>query len=107
MKKLLKAAGALTAVAAAVAGGFALYRKFFAPEEDFDDLDEELDEEFEEDLDAPGRGYVSLTPSAEKTEETVPEEKAATVDDVLKGAAESAAEKVKAAMEQTTEESAE
>ena len=79
MKKALKFVGALATLSAAVAGGIALYKKFFAPEDDFSDLDGDLEDEFEEeDLDAgetpAERGYVALNhlndaPEAEETAE--------------------------------------
>ena len=47
-------------MSAAAAGAVALYKKFFAPSEDFSDLDDDFDEEFEEeDLEErprPGKG---------------------------------------------------
>ena len=75
MKKIAKIFGAIAAIGAAVAGGVALYKKFISPNEDFEDLDDELDEEFEdEDLDmdtakTTDRSYVSLTPAEEPKEE--------------------------------------
>lgn len=68
MKKVFKILGRLAVVGAAVAGGVAIYKKYFAPEDTFDDLDEEPEDDFEEDLDTAGRGYVSLS-SAEETAE--------------------------------------
>ena len=69
MKKLLKFVGTVAALSAVVAGGVALYKKFFAPEEDFSDLDDDFDDEFEdEDLDSDTqaeRGYVSLNNTVE------------------------------------------
>ncbi len=96
MKKLFKCAGVLAAAAAAVAGGLALYKKFFAPDEDLTDLDEELEEEFEEDLDAvPERGYVSLSGAAEAAEDVAED---------VKEAAEAVAEDVKEAVEDVAED---
>ena len=87
MKKALKFVGALATLSAAVAGGIALYKKFFAPEDDFSDLDGDLEDEFEEeDLDADEtpaeRGYVSLNhlndaPEAEETAEPEDEKREA------------------------------
>ena len=48
MKKIAKIFGAIAAVGAAVAGGVALYKKFISPNEDFDDLVDELEDEFED-----------------------------------------------------------
>lgn len=95
MKKALKFVGALTALSAAVAGGIALYKKFFAPEDDLSDLDGELEDEFEEeDLDADEapaeRGYVSLNHLNDAPEETEAEE----ADDT--GSEEAEAEKTEA-----------
>ena len=45
MKKIAKIFGAIAAVGAAVAGGVALYKKFISPNEDFDDLVDELEDE--------------------------------------------------------------
>ena len=39
MKKFLKILGRLAIVGAAIAGGVAIYKKYFAPEDTFDDLD--------------------------------------------------------------------
>ncbi len=68
MKKLLKFVGAMAALSVAVAGGVALYKRFFAPEEDFSDLDDDFGDEFEdEDLDRElrsERGYVPLDHTA-------------------------------------------
>ncbi len=74
MKKVFKFFGTVAILSAAAAGAVALYKKFFAPSEDFSDLDDDFDEEFEEeDLDgeAPAgeRGYVSLNKTAETTKE--------------------------------------
>lgn len=89
MKKVFKFLGTVAAVGAAAVGAVAVYRRFFAPAEDIDDLDDDFDDEFEdEDLDkepAPvERGYVSIhsaseakAEEAEKTDgETAKEEKA-------------------------------
>ena len=43
MKKIAKIFGAIAAVGAAVAGGVALYKKFISPNEDFDDLEDEME----------------------------------------------------------------
>lgn len=102
MKKLFKCIGTLAAVAAAVAGGLAVYKKFFAPEEDLDDLDEELEEEFEEDLDAPKRDYVSLNTCAEKVEKAAEE-----VTEEVKEAAKDIAEEVKETAKEAVETAAE
>ena len=48
MKKLLKFVGTVAALSAVVAGGVALYKKFFAPEEDFSDLDDDFDDDADE-----------------------------------------------------------
>ncbi len=74
MKKLFKFVGILAAGTAAVLGGLALYKKFFAPDEDFDDMEDDTEDIFEEDLDASGRGYVSLSNDSDKEEEDVAEE---------------------------------
>lgn len=77
MKKLFKFVGTVAALSAVVAGGVALYKKFFAPEEDFSDLDDDFDDEFEdEDLDSEPhaeRGYVPLSNAAETVKEKAEE----------------------------------
>ena len=65
MKKFFKVVGSLAAIGAAVAGGIALYKKFFASDEILDDFEDELEDEFEEDLDTSERGYVHLNNAAE------------------------------------------
>ena len=90
MKKFCKILGRIAVVAAAVAGGFAVYKKFFAPEDTFEDLDDDFDDDFEEDLDTAERGYVSLNSAEEAAEE-------------VKEAAEEVAEEVKEAAENVTE----
>ena len=53
MKKVFKFLGTAAAVGAAVVGGIAVYKRFFAPAEDIADLDDEFDDEFDdEDLDS-------------------------------------------------------
>ena len=103
MKKLVKFVGTVAALSAAVAGGVALFKKFFAPSEDFSDLDDDFDDEFEEeDLDgetpAGERGYVSLN----KTAETV-KEKAEDAAETVKEAAEEVKETVADAAEEVKE----
>ncbi len=71
MKKVFKFLGTAAAVGAAVVGGIAVYKRFFAPAEDIADLDDEFDDEFDdEDLDSEPvpaeRGYVSLHSSSEQ-----------------------------------------
>ena len=116
MKKALNLVGALATLSAAVAGGIALYKKFFAPEDDFSDLDGDLEDEFEEeDLDAgetpAERGYVSLNhlndaPEAEETaepeDETETQAETAPEEDPAETEAESEAEKTEET-EQTAE----
>ena len=55
MKKLFKFVGTVAAISAVVAGGVALYKKFFAPE------------------DHTERGYVSLNNTAETVKEKAEE----------------------------------
>lgn len=102
MKKLLKFVGTVAALSAVVAGGVALYKKFFAPEEDFSDLDDDFDDEFEdEDLDSDTqaeRGYVSLNNTAEAVKE-----KAEDVGETVKEAAEEVKETVADAAEEVKE----
>lgn len=103
MKKFFKFVGTVAALSAAVAGGIALYRKFFAPEEDFSDLDDDFDDEFDdEDLDdeAPAgeRGYVSLNKAAETVKE-----KAADAAETVQEAAEEVKETVADAAEEVKE----
>ena len=99
MKKLLKFVGTVAAISAVVAGGVALYKKFFAPEEDFSDLDDDFDDEFEEeDLDSEPhteRGYVSLNNTAETVKE-----KAEEAGETVKEAAEEMKETVTEAAEE-------
>ena len=102
MKKLLKFVGTVAALSAVVAGGVALYKKFFAPEEDFSDLDDDFDEEFEdEDLDSDTqaeRGCVSLNNTVEAVKE-----KAADAGETVKEAAEDVKETVADAAEEVKE----
>ena len=102
MKKLLKFIGSVAVISAAVAGGVALYKKFFAPEEDFSDLDDDFDDEFdEEDLDedpSTGREYVSLNNAAKTVKE-----KAEDTADTVKEAAEDVKETVAEAAEDVKE----
>ena len=102
MKKLLKFIGTIAAVSAVVAGGVALYKKYFAPEEDFSDLDDDFDDEFEdEDLDNESqseRGYVSLNNAAETVKE-----KAVDVSETVKEAAKDVKETVTEAAEEVKE----
>lgn len=93
MKKFLKILGRLAIVGAAIAGGVAIYKKYFAPEDTFDDPDEDLDDDFEEDLDTAGRGYVSLSSVEEAAED-------------LKEAAQEVAEDVKDAAREIAEDAA-
>ena len=99
MKKLFKFVGTVAAISAVVAGGVALYKKFFAPEEDFSDLDDDFDDEFEEeDLDSEPhteRGYVSLNNTAETVKE-----KAEEAGETVKEAAEEMKESVTEAAEE-------
>lgn len=99
MKKFLKVVGSLAAVGAAVAGGIALYKKYFAQDDILDDFEDELDDEFEEDLDTPGRGYTTINNVAEEVKkeaaeivEEVKEEAAEVVEEVKEEAAEIAEE---------------
>ncbi len=97
MKKFLKILGRLAVIGAAVAGGVAIYKKYFAPEDAFDDLDEDLDDDFDEDLDTAGRGYVSLNAAEEAAEDI--KEAAKDVAEDVKEAAKEAAETVADAAE--------
>lgn len=113
MKKLAKIFGAVAAIGAVVAGGAAIYRKFFAQPADLDDLDDELEEEFDdEDLDADAptaeRGYVSLNHLNEETKEEAPATGAKTVaaPEEIAADAEAAAETEESVAE-TAEEAAE
>ena len=95
MKKFFKVVGSLAVVGAAVAGGVALYKKYFASEDVLDDFEDELDDEFEEDLDDTGRGYTTLNNVAETVKEAaeeVKEEAAEVVEEVKEEAAEVAEE---------------
>lgn len=97
MKKFLKCMGALAGVAAALAGGVALYKKYFATNTDLEDSEDDLEEEFEEDLDAvPERGYVSLSGVAEEASEKT-EEAAEETSEKAEEAAEEALDKVEEA----------
>lgn len=106
MKKLLKFVGSVAVISAAVAGGVALYKKFFAPDEDFSDLDDDFDDEFEdEDLDddsTAGREYVSLNNTAKTVKE-----KAESAADTVKEAAEDIKETVAEAAGDVKETAAE
>lgn len=103
MKKLFKFVGTVAALSAVAAAGIAVYRKFFAPEEDFSDLDEDFDDEFEEeDLDegAPAgeRDYVPLRSAAETVKE-----KAEDAGETIKEAAEEIKETAADAAEEIKE----
>ncbi len=75
MKKFFKVVGGLAVIGAAVAGGLALYKKLFAPKDDFDDFDD-LEDSTEEEAEVSDRGYVSLNPSGEEdAKESTEEEK--------------------------------
>ena len=99
MKKLFKFAGAVAVIGAAVAGGVTLYKKFFAPEDNFEDLDDDFEDDFEdEDLDFVShteRGYVPLSTAAKET--------AASVGETVVGAAKEAGETVKEAAKEAGE----
>ena len=107
MKKFFKFVGTVAALSAAVAGGIALYRKFFAPEEDFSDLDDDFHDEFDdEDLDdeAPAgeRGYVSLNKTAEEVKEKA-EDAAKTVKEAAAEVKETVADAAEEVKETVTE----
>ncbi len=62
MKKFLKFLCSAAVLCATVAGGIFAYKKFFAPGPFDDDFEEDSSEE-----EIAERGYVSLSPSEEKT----------------------------------------
>lgn len=95
MKKLFKFVGSIAAIGAAVIGGVAVYKKFFAPQDDFDDLDEDLEETFEDESEEGTRGYVSLSSVEEKAEDAAED---------IKDAAEEIAETVADAAEEVKED---
>lgn len=70
MKKFFKFVGTLAALGAAVAGGIAVYKKYFAPEDDFDEFEDEFEDDFDEDLDVPKRSYVPLPPAEDAGDAT-------------------------------------
>lgn len=101
MKKFFKVLGRIAVIGAAVAGGVAVYKKFFAPDDSFDDLDDDLDldDDFEEDLDPAERGYVSLSSAEEEVKEAAKD-----VTEEVKEAAENVAETVSEAVEEVKED---
>ena len=107
MKKFFKVVGSLAVVGAAVAGGVALYKKYFASEDILDDFEDELDDEFEEeDLDASTRGYTTLNNVAEAAKEVASDvkEAAAEVAEEVKEDAAEIAEEVKEDAAEAVEE---
>ena len=96
MKKLFKFVGTVAALSAVAAAGVAVYKKFFASDEDFSDLDDDFDDEFEEedlDDDAPAgeRGYVSLHSAADAVKEKT-EDISGTIKDAAEEVKETAAD---------------
>lgn len=77
MKKFFKVVGSLAAIGAAVAGGIALYNRYFASEDILDDFEDELDSEFEDDLEeeeVSERSYTTLVNNTEEMETSEEEE---------------------------------
>lgn len=80
MKNIMKVLAAIGTAAAAAVGGFYLYRKFFAKDEELDDVfdddeDEDFDEDeeeiFEEEKEEPAAEEPAKEePEAEESEET-------------------------------------
>lgn len=91
MKKLGKLLTSLVVIGGAAAGAYAVYKKFFAPEDLEDDFDEDFEDEFEDEEDeeeASKREYVSLNPTAASDEkedgvsaEAIAEKEAAMAED--------------------------
>ena len=103
MKKFFKFVGTVAALSAAVAGGIALYRKFFAPEEDFSDLDDDFDDEdLDDEAPAGERGYVSLNKTAEEVKEKA-EDAAKTVKEAAAEVKETVADAAEEVKETVTE----
>lgn len=71
MKKFAKFLTSLVVIGGAAAGAYAVYKKFFAPEDLEDDFDEDFEDEFEDEEDeeeSSKREYVSLNPAAASEE---------------------------------------
>lgn len=94
MKKVLKLLGGLAILGAAVAGGIALYQKFFCPE-DYGDLDDELEDAFEdeEEDETAERSYVHLDSTCEGA--AAEAEKTAKAAEEAEAAADAVAEEAK------------
>ena len=70
MKKLFKFLFFLAGIAAAVAAGLLIYKKFFEIDEDYDDEDfDEFDDYDDEDFEPVKREYVPITLDKEEKKE--------------------------------------